>query len=168
MAPVDHFSCRQKAQFNEAIGKARPFLALTGLKFILTLHFKVLFDMLRFHRAYFLLSLILLGIEVFIAECMHDAIIRPYGGDFLCVILLYCLIRTFWRLPVRTVAVGVLLFAYFVEATQYFGLADRLGFTRPSLIRTLMGYYFTWVDIGCYTLGILTVGITEKIIKRYG
>jgi hypothetical protein len=113
--------------------------------------------MLRFSWIYFTLSLVLLGIEAFIAEYTHDAIIRPYGGDYLCVIFLYTLIATFWDLPARPLALWIFAFACFVEVTQYFHLADRLGFTKPSLIRTLMGYTFTWVDIGCYALGIGTV-----------
>jgi len=113
--------------------------------------------MFRFSWTYFLLCMGLLGVEIYIAACTHDAIIRPYGGDYLCVIFLYCLVRSFWALPVRPLALWVLLFACFVEVTQYFHLADRLGFTKPSVIRTLMGYTFTWVDILCYTLGIGTV-----------
>ena len=113
--------------------------------------------MIRFQVRYFLISLLLLGVEVFIAACMHDSVIRPYGGDFLVVILLYCVVRSFFDLPVLPVAVGVLLFAYLLEAGQYFGLADRLGFKGPSWMRVLLGSYFTWTDILIYTLGILSV-----------
>ena len=122
--------------------------------------------MKRFHWVYFLLTLLILAVELYIAECTHDAIIRPYGGDYLCVIFLYTLIRTFWNLPVRPLALWIFAFACFVEVTQYFHLADRLGFTKPSLIRTLMGYTFTWVDIGCYALGIGTVLILERLINQ--
>jgi len=122
--------------------------------------------MRQFNRVYCFWSLLLLGVEIFIAERMHDAIIRPFGGDYLCVILLYCLIRSFWRLPVGPLAAAVLVFAYGVEVSQYFHLADRLGFTRPSFIRILMGYEFSWLDMICYTLGIITVLIVEKITHR--
>ena len=118
---------------------------------------------LRFSWIYFWLSLLLLAVEAYIAWCTHDAIVRPYGGDYLCVIFLYTLIRTFRDLPVGPLALWVFLFACFVEVTQYFHLADRLGFTKPSLIRTLMGYSFTWVDIGCYALGIGTVLAAESL-----
>ena len=120
--------------------------------------------MIRFQVRYFLISLVLLGIEVFIAACMHDSVIRPYGGDFLVVILLYCLVRSFFDLRVLTVAVGVLLFSYLLEAGQYFGLADRLGFKGPSWVRVILGSYFTWTDIIIYTLGILSVLGLEVVI----
>ncbi|HEY4108172.1 DUF2809 domain-containing protein [Puia sp.] len=118
----------------------------------------------RFSLWYFIFSVLLLGIEAYIAWCTHDAIVRPYGGDYLCVIFLYTLVQTFWDLPVRPLATWIFAFACFVEVTQYFHLADRLGFTKPSLIRTLMGYSFTWVDVGCYALGILTVLALEALV----
>jgi len=121
--------------------------------------------MRRFSWVYFILTLVLLAIELYIAECTHDAIIRPYGGDYLCVIFLYTLIKTFWDCPVRPLALWIFAFACFVEVTQYFHLADRLGFTKPSFIRTLMGYSFTWVDIGCYALGIATVLGLESLAR---
>jgi hypothetical protein len=104
-------------------------------------------------------------VEIFIGAFMHDSVIRPYGGDFLVVILLYCLVRSFWDLPILPAAVGVLLFSYLVEAGQYFGLADRLGFKGNSLVRILLGSYFTWTDIMAYTLGILSVLGLERGIR---
>jgi len=120
--------------------------------------------MFRFSLSYFLIMLVLFAVEVFIGARMHDAIIRPYGGDFLVVIWLYCLVRSFADWPVLTVAAGVLVFACGIETLQYFGMADRLGFTGPSLMRTLLGSYFTWTDIFCYVLGILTVITWEGFV----
>jgi len=122
--------------------------------------------MFRFNRIYFLLAVFLLLLEIFIGARLHDALIRPYGGDILVVILLYCLVQSFWKLPVWPAALSVLVFAYGVEVSQYFGLADRLGFRGPSLMRVLLGSYFTWVDIGCYTLGILIVLGVEGWTRR--
>lgn len=122
--------------------------------------------MLRFNLIYFLLTLLLLGIEVFIGACLHDAVIRPYGGDLLVVVLLYCLARSFWELPVVPLSLGVLVFSYLVETGQYFHLADRLGFTKPSLMRTLIGTSFTWVDMLTYTVGIGLVLAAERL-KHY-
>jgi len=120
----------------------------------------------RFRGWYFLFSLLLLGVEIFIGVYMHDRIIRPYGGDFLVVIWLYCLVRSFWDLPVPVTAVSVLLFSYLVETSQYFHLADRLGFKGHSLMRVILGSYFTWTDILSYTLGILFVLVVDGMIRR--
>lgn len=120
--------------------------------------------MFRFHAGYFLLSILLLGIEIFIGVCMQDPVIRPYGGDFLVVILLYCLVRSFLNAPVMLTAVSVLLFSYVVEISQYFRLADHLGLKGHSLGRILLGSYFSWTDMLVYTLGIICVTGLERTI----
>jgi hypothetical protein len=122
----------------------------------------------RFSGGYFVCSLVLIGVEIFIGARMHDRIIRPYGGDYLVVILLYCFVRSFWAVPIVITAASVLIFSYAVEVSQYFHLADRLGLREPSLARTLLGSYFTWTDMLVYTLGILTVLGVEKLIRRDG
>lgn len=119
----------------------------------------------RFHRVYFLLSLLLLGAEIFIGARLHDGITRVNGGDYLVVIWLYCLVRSFIALPVLPTALSVLVFAYIVEFSQYFRLADHLGFGTHSLARVLIGDYFSWLDMLAYTLGILSVLGIEAIIK---
>lgn len=124
-------------------------------------------NIFRFHIWYFLLTIILLGVEVVIGAYLHDGLIRPYGGDFLVVILLYCLVRSGVNFPVLPTAAAVLVLAWLVEIGQYFGLADRLGFKGHSLGRILLGSYFSWVDIMAYTLGILFVLLVERCVVIY-
>ena len=118
--------------------------------------------MFRFSPRYFLLSLLILGVEIFIAVCLHDGFIRPYVGDFLVVILLYCLVKSFLNMPVLITGLAVLLFAYLIETLQFFRLADRLHLQHHSWPRIMLGDYFTWTDILAYTLGIASVLILEK------
>jgi hypothetical protein len=122
--------------------------------------------MFRFNIRYFLLSIIILGVEIFIGARMNDSIIRPYGGDFLVVILLYCLVRTILDTPILPTALSVLMFAYLIETLQYLRLADHLGLKPHSLTRILLGDYFTWTDILSYTLGIASVIVLEKCVNR--
>ena len=122
--------------------------------------------MCRFHRGYFLLTFLLLIIEVLIAACLNDSLIRPYGGDFLVVILLYCLVRSFLNISVTRTALIVLLISYLVEVAQYFRLADVLDI-RSRVLRILMGTYFTWNDILSYTMGIIFVVLLEGLAGRY-
>jgi hypothetical protein len=118
---------------------------------------------IRFKRNYFLISLALLLIEIMIGAFLHDRLIRPYAGDFLVVILLYCFVRAFLNLRVVPVAAGVLLFSYFIEWTQYLKLADHLQLGHHSLSRILLGDYFSWTDMLCYTAGFLTAVALERI-----
>ena len=118
--------------------------------------------MWTFNRGYFVLALILFVIEVLIALYVSDRFIRPYGGDYLVVILLYCAIRSVVNLSAQKVAVGVLLFSYCIEVLQYYRLVDRLGLSGSKLAKTVIGYGFSWWDILAYTLGIITVVLIEK------
>ena len=119
--------------------------------------------MFTFNKTYFLLALLLLAIEFLIGFYAHDAIIRPYGGDFLVVILLYCFVKSFIDLSVLPVAGGVLLFAYAVEVSQYFHLVSLLGLENSKVAKILLGTTFSVIDLLLYTLGILLVIIIESL-----
>jgi Protein of unknown function (DUF2809) len=122
--------------------------------------------MFRFNPTYFFLAVLLVAADYLIVDHLHDAVIRPYGGDLLWGIFLYCLVRSFVNGPVQPMAVGVLVFCCTEEILQYFHLADRLGFKKPSLMRTLIGTSFSWVDMLCYTLGIGIVLMLESRLKK--
>jgi hypothetical protein len=122
--------------------------------------------MLIFNRRFFFFTLVLFIIEVLIALFMHDPIIRPYGGDYLVVILVHCAVRTFIKASPLKVAMGVLLFSYCIEALQYYNFVDRLGLSDNKIARTVIGYGFDWLDILSYTLGIVTVLILESFFRR--
>jgi hypothetical protein len=119
--------------------------------------------MLSFNKIYFLLALLLLLMEVMIGLYLHDALIRPYGGDFLVVILLYCIVKTFANASIFTTAGYVLLFAYTVEISQYFHLVKLLGMQNSNIAVMLMGTSFSFADMLIYTLGILLVIVIENI-----
>lgn len=116
----------------------------------------------RFSITYFLLAAALLITEVLIGLYVRDSIIRPYGGDFLVVILMYCFVKSFARLTVKTAALAVLLLAYAVEVSQYFKLTVQLGLKNSTLANMLLGNSFSWTDMLAYTLGIMVVIAIEK------
>ena len=118
--------------------------------------------MFRFNKTYCLLALLLFIVEVLIAAYVDDAIIRPYIGDLLVVILLYCFVRAFTNFAVLPVAIGVLLFAYCIEILQYFQLVDRLGLGQYKLARIVIGSTFQWIDLVAYTAGIAIVLWVEQ------
>src|SRR3954466_9212318 len=98
--------------------------------------------MLRFHRRYFISALFLFIVEVMIALYLHDAIIRPYVGDLLVVILIYCFIKAFFDLPVLPLALYVLLFAYAIEFLQWLQLIKLLGMQHSKLANIILGNLF--------------------------
>ena len=119
--------------------------------------------MLLFNKAYFSLAAFLLMIELLVALYLHDALIRPYGGDFLVVILLYCLVKSFFNTAVFPAACLVLILAYMIELSQYFHLVNHLDLQNSRVALMLMGNFFSFTDMIAYTLGILLVLVAEKI-----
>lgn len=119
--------------------------------------------MIRFQKKYFFSAVLLFVVEVLIALYMHDRIVRPYIGDLLVVILIYCFVKAFFDLPVIPVATGVLLFAYLIEFSQYLNLVKHLGLENSTLANVVMGNSFEWVDMLAYTIGILVVLGIERI-----
>ncbi|MCC6282037.1 MAG: DUF2809 domain-containing protein [Saprospiraceae bacterium] len=121
--------------------------------------------MLKFSRPYFFSAVLIFGIEVLIALFAHDRIIRPYIGDLLVVVLIYCFIKSFLDLPVFKAALFVLLFSYSIEMLQYFNLVTKLGLQDSKIARIVIGTSFEWLDLLAYTVGIGLVVCVEKIRK---
>lgn len=117
--------------------------------------------MFQFNKRYFLLALLLFVVEVLIALYAHDPIVRPYVGDVLVVILLYCLVKSFLKTPVVPTALGVLLFSYLIETLQYFQIGHRLGLEHSQVAMTIIGNYFQWIDLVAYTFGAAIVLFIE-------
>jgi len=121
---------------------------------------------MKFNRTYFLLAVALFMIEVAIAAYMDDAVVRPYFGDLLVVILIYCAIKTFIdSAPVKT-AIAVFIFACLIEVSQYYHLVQLLGWGRSSTATTVMGTFFSFVDILMYALGTLVIIGAETYLKN--
>jgi len=119
--------------------------------------------MLKFNRTYFAFTILILLIEISIALFVHDRFIRPYFGDFLVVILLYCLLKSFLNISVWTATIIVLCFSFFVEITQYFNLIVKLGLENSGTAKAILGNSFAWFDLVAYFVGIVCVIVIEKV-----
>ena len=124
--------------------------------------------MLTFNTKYFVIAIVLFVIEVLIAVFVHDRFIRPYVGDFLVVILIYCAVRTFIRASPAKIAPGVLVFSYVIEILQYFQIVDRLGLSGNVIAKTVIGYGFEWWDLVAYTLGAGFILLLERKTRDLG
>ena len=118
--------------------------------------------MFTFNLKYFLLAIGIFFVELFIGIYVHDHIIRPYIGDLLVVILLYCMVKSVISSKVLPTALGVLLFAYAVEISQYFDMVNLLGLGKYKIARIIIGTTFSWSDMLLYTIGIAIVLLIEK------
>lgn len=104
---------------------------------------------------YALCTLVLFTIETLIALYVRDAIIRPYVGDILVVVLVYCFVRIVINSPYRWLPSAVFLFACSIEALQFFHVAELLGLQRNTVARIVLGSVFDWGDIVCYAIGCI-------------
>ncbi|RZL06104.1 MAG: DUF2809 domain-containing protein [Hymenobacter sp.] len=118
--------------------------------------------MRSFHKGYLGWAVLLLLLEVLIATFVHDQFVRPYVGDFLVTILLYCLVKGLWQLPVGRALASVLFLSYLIEIGQYLHLVEHLGLGHYRVVRIVLGTSFAWADMLAYTLGALLVLVVER------
>ena len=123
-------------------------------------------NMIKFDVKYFALTISLFIIELIIAIYVHDNFVRPYFGDVLVVILIYCFIKSFLKLKVITAALFVLLFAFTIEFLQYLNIVEKLGLQNSKIARTVIGTSFSWADILTYVMGIIVVISVEYFSRK--
>ncbi|NML07202.1 DUF2809 domain-containing protein [Sphingomonas sp. G-3-2-10] len=112
---------------------------------------------------YALATLALFAVEICIALFVRDAFVRPYGGDVLAVILVYCGLRAVTVLrvgPAVAIAFGI---AVLVELGQLIGLLDLLGLRGNGVGRVVLGGSFEWQDFAAYGAGAAIVLIVERM-----
>ena len=117
--------------------------------------------------AYLIAFLLLLCVEILIGAFVHDAFVRPYVGDVLVVILIYCLIRIVKPTGIKLLSLYVFIFALIVELLQLVKIVDLLGIQRDSIVAIMVGTSFSFIDIICYAVGCAFTRITELIIKKH-
>lgn len=110
-----------------------------------------------FNKNFFLFTIFLFLVELYIGFFVQDRFIRPYGGDFLVVILIYSALRSFWNAKRKTIAVVVLLFAYAVEIAQHFKIVELLNLSGNRSAEIIIGTSFSWKDMLAYTLGVALI-----------
>lgn len=122
--------------------------------------------MLTFNKRYFALTILLFVVEVLIALFVRDRFVRPYVGDVLVVMLIYCFVKTFMNLPITSVAIFVLAFAFSIEFFQYIHIVEKLGLEKSALARTVIGTSFAWADIVAYIAGFVLIVVTETYREK--
>ena len=115
---------------------------------------------------YALAAMIVFVIEILIALFVHDALIRPYFGDCLAVILVYLSLRAITPLRVGPAVLTALAIAFAIEFGQMFHLIDALSLRGNRIAGFILGSYFDVKDLACYAGGALVVLIIERWRKE--
>ncbi|MCK8480150.1 DUF2809 domain-containing protein [Psychroserpens algicola] len=120
---------------------------------------------IKFNTLFFASSLMLLSIEICIAAFLTEGFIRHTFGDFLVVILMYCMIRTFIHTKPIYIASVVLAFAFLIEFLQLFDFLDYLNLQNHRLAHIILGSTFSFSDLIAYTLGVITIFLIDTKIS---
>lgn len=107
----------------------------------------------------------LLLAEIVIAK-YSTGFIRHTFGDYLAVILLYAFIKSFSKLSMLKTSMIVLFIAYSVEFIQLTDLQKIYPSEYSKMLKLLLGTSFSIVDLVAYTLGIATVILLEKYLRK--
>ena len=106
-------------------------------------------------KAYLAGFLFLLVAEIIIAMFVKDDFIRPYLGDFLVVILLYCFLMAVSRISILKALIMVLIFSYAVEFFQMINIVKVMQYQPPEVVMIILGSSFSVWDLLAYTMGLL-------------
>jgi hypothetical protein len=116
----------------------------------------------RNKSTYAVAAIIIFLLEVIIARYVNDSFVRPYAGDILAVILIYCAMMAVTNLSPKVAIISTLTFAFCVEIAQYFNVISLLGLEHIKLARIVIGTSFSWLDLVCYVVGIGIVWLIER------
>ena len=123
---------------------------------------------MKFNIKYLLAFVAFVAIEVIIALFVRDNFIRPYLGDVLIVVVIYCFLRMF-LCAYKLLPLWIFLFASAVEAAQ-FNVVKLLGIPPRSFLGVLIGSTFSFEDLLCYFAGCLLLVLWQilcgKLVKQ--
>ena len=110
---------------------------------------------LTFNSKFLFIFLAIFLIEILIAKYLHDAFIRPFGGDVLVVVLIYAFLRIFLITNNKRLALGILIFSFVIEFLQAIHYVNWLGLQDNKFWSIVLGTYFSVYDLLAYFVGYL-------------
>lgn len=120
---------------------------------------------MKINLKYLVVFSILLIVEIMIALFINDAIIRPYIGDVLVIILMYTFIRGIIEKTIKHLPLYLLVFATAVELSQYYHLVNLLNLQNNKVLSIIIGNSFDVKDILCYLVGAVVLVVWKSVEK---
>lgn len=117
---------------------------------------------------YILISLFLFILCILIVVLFSsNPFIRGFLGDAVIVMLLYSVTKSVRDFDSLWLCVGVTVFAYLIEFSQYLKIIPLLGFQENLFTRIVFGSVFDPLDLLAYTIGGIMIYILDiNIIKK--
>ena len=116
------------------------------------------------HFGYLLSAIVLFLIEIVIAN-YSTGWVRNYVGDIVVIMLIYSGLMSILNFNKKALVLFTLMLAFAIEFSQYFKLAELLGFESGSVAYTVLGNTFSIEDLRCYLVGGLMVLLIEGIFS---
>ena len=117
----------------------------------------------KVRRFYGAAALVILAAEVLIALFLRDGFVRPYGGDILAALFVYCLARLLFPQRARWLPWAVFALCCGVELLQSIDAVALLGLQGSTFLSVLCGRTFDGADILCYAVGCLAAGAWQAV-----
>ncbi len=121
--------------------------------------------MIKFHKKYFILSIVIFTLEIFIEKT--TGFIRYTLGDFFAVILVYTLIKSFLNISVLKASLLALAVAFGIEFLQLSSLQNYYPEKYKKTVSLILGTSFSIGDLIAYTIGIVCTFFVEYRVKSF-
>lgn len=116
---------------------------------------------LEFNYTYLKLAILFFIVEIIIAQT--TGFIRHTVGDYVVVMLLYSLLRSFINSSTQTMCIITLIISYGVEIVQLTNFLKILGLENNYTANIIFGNTFSYSDLLAYTLGVITIYLIERV-----
>jgi hypothetical protein len=115
---------------------------------------------------YAIAALVIFAVEVVIALYVRDDFVRPYLGDLLAVMLVYCAVRAVMGAGMFAALGFALGLALAIEVAQLFDVLGALGLGGNRVARIVLGGSFDVLDLAAYAAGGVAIIVVEAMLRR--
>lgn len=120
---------------------------------------------MKFNKIYFILFLAIFMLEVFIAK-YTTGFIRHSVGDYFAVLFVYTFIKSLFKISVEKAALITFVISFVIEFLQLSNLQNHFPEKHERALRIILGTSFSFGDLIAYTLGVITIILVEKIVRK--
>ena len=121
---------------------------------------------MKLNKRYIYYTLALFCIELIIALFIRDKFIRPFIGDILVVMFIFSLMRIFYQGSKLRLSIGVLIFSFLIEASQYMKLIEIVHLEDSKFANVVLGATFDWLDLVAYTIGAMASYFLDNVLMK--
>ncbi|MCQ2431360.1 MAG: DUF2809 domain-containing protein [Clostridia bacterium] len=114
---------------------------------------------------YLIGAVVLLLVEILIGAFLHDAFIRPYGGDILVIPLLAAIWRIVFPKKPRHIGLYMIGAGFLAEFLQLIGFCRIMGL-EGTIWAVILGTGFSVLDLLCYIVGGVGFEVVETNFFR--